>query len=137
MTPDRFAALLAAYGGDERRWPADERDAALALIARDPALAAARDDARRLDAELDRHPDPPSVAINPLAITQAARAAASARQTPSGGAGQRLWPRVASLAAAALIGFVVGISGVAHKPASPEADEAWALLFAFAEEDLL
>lgn len=44
MTVDAFEQLLDAFGGDARRWPADQRDAARALLAAEP-------DARRLHAE--------------------------------------------------------------------------------------
>ncbi|OYW07317.1 MAG: hypothetical protein B7Z59_12030 [Acidiphilium sp. 37-67-22] len=37
MTPDRFAALAAAYGGAIDRWPEAERDAARAFREADPA----------------------------------------------------------------------------------------------------
>ena len=37
MTPDRLRTLLSTYGADWRRWPAGERDAARALLARDAA----------------------------------------------------------------------------------------------------
>lgn len=46
MTPFE---LIESYGADTARWPADERDAALAAIAADPALQAALGRAAALD----------------------------------------------------------------------------------------
>jgi ferric-dicitrate binding protein FerR (iron transport regulator) len=52
MTPERFDSLVAAYGGDARRWPAGERDAARAYAADHPE---ALRDAVALDALLASH----------------------------------------------------------------------------------
>lgn len=41
MTPERFKGLAEAYGGEVVRWPVDERDAAAALVAAQPAWARA------------------------------------------------------------------------------------------------
>ncbi len=61
MTVDRLRDLLDAWGAAEDRWPADERAAALALIASSAEARALRDEAARLDALLDGDPvDPPS-----------------------------------------------------------------------------
>lgn len=49
MTP---ADLIAIYGADTARWPAEDRDAALAAVAADPALQALLADAAALDAML-------------------------------------------------------------------------------------
>ena len=58
MTPDRLRVLLDAYGARPERWPADEREAAVALLATSPEAAALRDAAARLDAALDLLPAP-------------------------------------------------------------------------------
>ena len=56
MTPERFRVLLDTYGGDMRRWPKAERDAARALLAGDPAgLRVDHAEAARLDRDLDAH----------------------------------------------------------------------------------
>lgn len=125
---ERVRAILAAYGGETRRWPAEERDATLAAIATDPSLAAVLEAARDLDATLALHPEPPELAINPLAIAA----------TASGGARPRtsFWGRAASLAAAAVLGFAVGVSGVARGPAPLDPEDALALLVLI-EEDAL
>ncbi|SAK96899.1 hypothetical protein AWB77_05666 [Caballeronia fortuita] len=56
MTPQRFRDITEAYGASPARWPADERDAALALVeARDADALAALAKARALDGLLDAH----------------------------------------------------------------------------------
>lgn len=56
MTVDRLRALLDAFGADADRWPADERAAALALIASSVDARALRDEAAQLDLLLDEDP---------------------------------------------------------------------------------
>ena len=51
MTEDSALEIIASYGADPARWPADERADVLALAGR-PAVAAALADARALDALL-------------------------------------------------------------------------------------
>ncbi len=54
--PTRIATLAEAYGADLRRWPAAEREAAQALLARgDPELRNSLARQARLDAWLDRY----------------------------------------------------------------------------------
>jgi GAF domain-containing protein len=56
MTPERFRALLQAYGTDPARWPDDERSAARALAAQDSVeLRQSLAEEARLDAWLDAH----------------------------------------------------------------------------------
>ncbi|SAL71435.1 hypothetical protein AWB71_04366 [Caballeronia peredens] len=59
MTPERFRHITEAYGASPERWPAQERDAALALIDSGDARAlAALAEARSLDGLLDAHAVP-------------------------------------------------------------------------------
>jgi hypothetical protein len=51
MTPERLARILEAYGAEPSRWPAAERDNALALLVRDGSAAS---QAFALDRMLDR-----------------------------------------------------------------------------------
>jgi hypothetical protein len=51
VTEDRALEIIASYGADPARWPADERAGVLALAGR-PTVAAALADARALDALL-------------------------------------------------------------------------------------
>ncbi|MEZ5856327.1 MAG: hypothetical protein R3D67_16825 [Hyphomicrobiaceae bacterium] len=64
MTLNGLEHLLDAYGGDAARWPADRRNAALALIASDPAAQRRLDEARALDRVLSRasQPNPERIA---------------------------------------------------------------------------
>jgi hypothetical protein len=119
MTTARFAALVEAYGGDPARWPAEERDGARALIAADPSARRALDEAAALDAVLDRAPaEPPSAEL-------ATRILAAAPVPPAGrarsGRVRRLrdrlagllaglggWQPVGAMAAALILGLVVG-----------------------------
>ncbi|BBU29156.1 hypothetical protein BTHE68_28900 [Burkholderia sp. THE68] len=56
MTPERFRQLTEAYGASPERWPAGERDAALALVhAGDAQTLAALAEAHALDGMLDAH----------------------------------------------------------------------------------
>ncbi len=137
ITAERVRSILAAYGGAPQRWPRDERDAALALIESDPSLRTDMVDARDLDVTLALHPEPPALTINPLAIAAVARAV-SAQQPGNGGAQHRarFWPRAASLAAAAVLGFAVGVSGVGRGPAPLDPEDALALMIMIEEEAL-
>jgi hypothetical protein len=56
MTLPRLRAILDAYGADASRWPADERDAALRLLARSSEARRHRDAAAVLDDALDAAP---------------------------------------------------------------------------------
>ena len=56
MNPERFAALVDAYGADPSRWPAGERAAAEAFAASAAAPKSALADAFELDRALDRLP---------------------------------------------------------------------------------
>ncbi|MGO4411082.1 hypothetical protein AB4Y66_13640, partial [Brevundimonas sp. M-11_2] len=58
MTYERFEYLADAYGGDLRRWPEAEREAARALTAVDARAAALLAQADRLDALLGAAPRP-------------------------------------------------------------------------------
>jgi hypothetical protein len=67
VTPERALEIIDAYGADSRRWPAEEREAALLLTIADPAVAAALAEARSFDTLLagwaaDVPPAPPLVA---------------------------------------------------------------------------
>jgi hypothetical protein len=80
MNPNRFAALAEAYGGDIRRWPDAERDAAWAFLKAQPESAApALAAARRIDTALDSIASfQPSAALRDLVLASAPRSAARA-----------------------------------------------------------
>ena len=109
MDMARLAQLLDAYGADPRRWPAEERQPALALLSRSAAARALRDDAAALDTLLDT-----SVAPAPAPQLMAAILAAAERPGwrqwlaelwPLGPA----WQPASAFAAAILLGIAVGV----------------------------
>lgn len=112
----RLQALLDAYGAEPARWPADERGAAQALLAAEPAARARLDQARRLDLALDRLPAAPAPARD-----LAARIRSAARHHGAGPAGplpvpapangnRPAWRFPAALAASALFGLWLGFA---------------------------
>lgn len=113
MALDRLQSLIDAYGADPERWPTDERAAALLLVASSAEAREYLRSAERLDALLDQAPLRPVVTIDPAAM--AARITRTpARQPvvrPSRGISSWLgfgWPNLAALAAAAIVGFMIG-----------------------------
>lgn len=101
MTEVRALEIIAALGADSTRWPADERAALLALVAR-PAVAAALKDAATLDALLGDWAKA-KVAVLPLdaaALVPAARVAI-------GPASHRRWWAAGALAAAVAAAVVL------------------------------
>jgi hypothetical protein len=131
MTLKRFKQLLDAYGADLARWPAAERQAARALIAADPRAGLARAETAELDAFLDRYaPEPVS----------AARVAAALRGLPPRASDWRvalgeLWwelralPRVPTIVAVVLAGFLVGFASLDLTRAANGHADLSALLF--------
>ena len=114
MGLDRFRELLDAYGAEPRRWPANERAMAEALLAREPEARALRAKAAAIDGLLDRATplSPPIIDAEVLAGRITANAQAQviplhpARRAPA----NTFWLKVASLAAAAIIGFLIGVT---------------------------
>ena len=130
MTPERFATLAEAFGGDVACWPDAEREAAATLMAADPAWAEpvlAR--AGELDAALAAF-SPPRAATGLMdrILADAPRPRPAARRwtgwfVPAGlGAG---------LAAACAAGMVMGAQMSAPTPV-----EGDALVTAVSNEDL-
>jgi hypothetical protein len=114
MTPERFTALVEAYGGRPERWPDGEREAALALNARSPEARARCDDASRLDRLLDALPagvPSPELAARIMAGTPRA---ASLRRRHVGTA-------AATLALAASLAVWLVRTPTSSSPLAPEA----------------
>ena len=100
----RFEALLDAYGAEPRRWPADRRAAADALLARSAEARALQAAAARLDALID------TAAIEPAPAHLMGRviaAAPRARAPRKGWFAGWLKPS-AGLAFAAVLGLALG-----------------------------
>lgn len=116
MTPERLKTLIEAYGADARRWPADERAAAEDLGAALPAARRWLEDARALDAALDALP----AAAARAGLAQSILAEARTRSQRRGIADWlRLFlpdvplvPQLAGFAAAVVVGFWIGFSGI-------------------------
>jgi hypothetical protein len=102
MDEARFQALLDAYGGDPRRWPADERAAAQAFAAAQPRSQALLDAARALDSALDVVDRPaPSDLLARRILAAAPRAQAQSMRAAFG-----------ALAAALCVGVLLGFGGM-------------------------
>lgn len=107
LSPQRALDIIAAYGADSRRWPADERAAALMMSIADPAVAAALAEAKQLDAQLgawarDVPPAAPLAATTLVPMTF--KLAAPLRQ-------RRWWAGAAVAAAVATLVVVQAPSG--------------------------
>lgn len=133
MKLGRLSAILEAYGADPERWPADEREAALALTRSSVPAARALAEARMLDAVLlgqsfpDIADEPERFTVLHSAIVSATRHRAAVTWfgrwfgfdlTPS-----QLWPSIAGLALASVLGFAVGLGGLLKSEVDHETDE--------------
>jgi hypothetical protein len=126
MGLDRFRELLDAYGAEPGRWPANERGPAAMLLAQDMEAARLLEQAAAIDAMLDRATfAPPVIDAERLIASITAEPQRTAQivtlrpvRRPSAGG---FWLKVASLAAAAAIGFLVGVSQLTGlgDPATP------------------
>lgn len=112
MTLDRFRRLLEAYGAAPKRWPAAEREAALALRDSSEQARALLTAGEALDSLLDEAP----AQVASAAVTGSILAA---RPMPAATAGWwrllfgplPLWQPLAALALAAILGFGLGSTG--------------------------
>jgi hypothetical protein len=114
MNIDRFKVLLDGYGADPARWPAAERAAAEAFARTSPEAASLIAAARALDRALECMPTA-APALDPVAVAAAASAAPqrrASRPRRSGFGFGFAWPNFAGLAAAMVVGFVVGWTGM-------------------------
>lgn len=121
MTPERFEHLAGAYGGDLRRWPETEREAARALAAADRQAAALLHEADGLDALLDAAPRAvASHALRERVIAAAVGAGLGRRRRA--GIGVMAWLSGAGWAAAACAGAVFGVVLTGQMTADIRAD---------------
>lgn len=111
MNADRMGELAQAWGGDLRRWPSAEREAAEAFARVEPEAAErALFEARQLDAALDAAPRAVvSMALRDRVIASA-QAAGLKAQAAWPGLRRLLWIGGASWAAAACAGVVFGMT---------------------------
>lgn len=124
MTPERFDALVAAWGADARRWPEAERAAAEAFAASRPEAAGpALAEADAVDALLHASRSAqPSAALRDRVIAAAAGAGLTAKRQ-----GRRWLDRMAlalgaGWAAAACAGVAAGVIMTTHLTADAQAD---------------
>lgn len=111
MDRARFEALVEAFGAQEARWPAADRDAARAFAATPEAVAILKA-ARALDGALDLDVDAAPASLPRVrAILAAAPKAA-----------EITWRAVAALAACALIGLTLGYESARRAPEDGAAD---------------
>lgn len=133
MKLSRLSAILEAYGAAPERWPPDEREAALALTKSSVPAARALAKARTLDAVLAEQAFP-DIAEDSDRFTQlhAAIVSAAGRRTTRTWFGHwfgfdlapaQLWPSVAGLALASVLGFAVGLGGLIQTDTDHEGDE--------------
>jgi hypothetical protein len=131
MSPERFAALAAAYGADLRRWPAAEREAARELQARSDLLvrhALSREKA--LDHRLDSYAVPaPSAALYRAIVAAAPQPALIWTRA-------RLWWSGLGLAGAGLAGALAGAAAIALSAPNVHHQPGWSLDEATAFGDL-
>lgn len=132
MELGRFRTILDAYGGAPERWPAEERDGALALTRASVTAARALADARMLDVRLE------ASALSDLALDQThltalqARIVHAAQPLMQSWIGRwfgisltpmQVWPSIAGLALASVLGFAVGLGGVLQTESNRDADD--------------
>ena len=139
MKPDRFLALVEAYGAEPSRWPADERAAAEVFAASDAASKSALSDASVLDRTLDRLPaeDVPTglreriLAAYDEALTRRAGGpfgsipAALGRLRDAIWPGAPLWQPASAFALSLAVGLAMGLlmpSAVSAHDADPSAN---------------
>jgi hypothetical protein len=114
VTPERLTELVDAYGANPDRWPAHERDAAIALSAE--IVPANIQDAAELDALLDSlsPPDPSSHLSRRLEaempVNEPVIRSSNVGDLLMRALGAFLSPRPAALAASMAIIFAVGVS---------------------------
>jgi hypothetical protein len=109
----RFQAMLEAYGAEPARWPAKERAEALSLLADSAEAATLREEAAALDSLLDLAPAPAPARLAAGAVAQRISRQPQETIAPYRHLSNMLWVRAAGLAAAAVIGFVVGATQMA------------------------
>ncbi len=127
---DRLKTLLAAYGADPDRWPETERAAARGLLASSVEARADARDAGMIDALLAHAALRHETTIDPAALTArivgtpqraSYQTAATGGRSRAAGAASWFafgWPNVAALAAAGIVGFLVGWSDLGTGTAS-------------------
>lgn len=121
MKEKEFAQLVEAFGADPVRWPADRREAGLALLRTSPAARRLAAEAEALDRLLAAAEEPARASLSAEEV--AARICAESQPRPERSAAGRAtparsweiriaWPNLVGLAMAGVMGFIVGWSGL-------------------------
>jgi len=105
---NRVHELLDAYGADPGRWPPQERAHIEALLEASPESTPRRREAARIDALLDQAPRPAASRLEAEALARRITARPQERISAYRRMQDMIWPRAAGLAAAAIVGFVIG-----------------------------
>lgn len=115
MDRERFEQIVAAYGAEPRRWPADERAAAEAFATAHADAATLLAEARATDALLEAAQDAaaPSDLLAARILKRAPVAAAPIT-----------WRPFAALVACAVLGLALGFGGALMAPRASSADAA-------------
>ncbi len=124
MTEQRGLAILAAYGADPARWPADEREGLRVMLGA-PALQAALHEAKVLDASLSRARAADHALASDRLLAQVL-ASAPLRADPA--PAPRPSRSLAALAACAVLGLAAGFGAGQFAPNSIEDSELEALV---------
>jgi hypothetical protein len=119
MTTERFSQLLDAYGGDTKRWPIEERAAALQLLEQSNDARHLQQSALILDGLLDSVPIlPPSTALRERILAQIHPFTSQTQDawqwliqliigtTP----GEHIWRPAVALGIPLLLGIVIGLN---------------------------
>ncbi|ABK46028.1 hypothetical protein Mmc1_3543 [Magnetococcus marinus MC-1] len=133
MDEARLQTLIEAYGAQATRWPLFERQEALDLLARKPAMQAILAQAQQLDELLDAAP--PALAHGALIgrlLQELPRAPRQRLFTPWWPF-ERVWQPALALAASVLFGVLVGLQIPDINPSEPllaesQTMETWQLL---------
>jgi hypothetical protein len=111
MELPRFEAILDAYGGNPERWPLEEKQQALTLLAQSPMAKSLQQSANSLDLLLDasKVPEPsPELMASILMQTPPLPAPSTSKSWFSWPPIEPFWKPAAVLAFSVFLGIVVG-----------------------------
>jgi hypothetical protein len=112
MNRTRFDQIVASYGADPRRWPAHERDAAVAFAQSEGVDLS---ESRAIDALLDCAPSPEAPGeLLQARILRARRPAV--RRMPVG------WALAACMLGGVLVGYGAGLNAPVSRAQQPDVD---------------
>ena len=137
MNIERLKQLVRAYGAASDLWPAEERSEARAFLATSAEATRVVEQELRLDAVLSRSQvaQPSAALLDRIVATATAHPQSSplpkqaTRRWFSIDLGfGRIWQQAAGLAACAVLGFVVGWTGIIDVPTSSAGEYEFAVM---------